>query len=185
MWDAVMQVGKTPLVTGNLTLPPYSSLGEEITGNALIDLISITGGIGVSGYLADLINVNSIDSVLDARGVVHSYSMSLTPADTGVFRVDLRRSLIMRGLMITFTYYSAGAVNMTLLVDVSNDDVTYKNIYSIGFGGLGGTADYSETLDNFEARYIRFRMIGNGTGGNGTIYFNKLRLFIDSTQYSY
>lgn len=166
-----MQVGKTPQITSNFSLPPYTNLGEEITNNVVMYSFGATSYSGFAGGLVDLNNPSTLLVNFNSAG------------DFIDLRFDLRRKLIVRAININFLTVN-GTTYCDYLFQISNDGAIWTTVLS----HPSTTAAYmSSTIQDKEFRYFRIYGVCIAGGGSGTtsIEFTKLRFFIDSTQYSY
>lgn len=169
MWDSIMQVGKTPQITANLSLPPYTSVGEEITNNVVVYYSSATNYTGYAGGLVDL-------------NYPTSYVITFnSPGDFVDVRFDMRRKLIIRAVVITYTI-AFGGEGGTINFQISNDN---SNWTTVATQSIGGSIVNTLSITDKEFRYFRIECTSIGGAGSTTLTLDKLRFFIDSTQYTY
>lgn len=186
MWDPIMQVGKTPQITADANLNPYTIAQDDISQLAFPYLVSAGSSITFTGSVLNLTNQFYDYSVTDTIDLWDS-SGAGSSSDT-IITFDLGKAINVRGvsLLIASDRNSTDS-NSTVYLEGSQDGITWIELDSRINPNTSGTKTFY-TMQASDSRFktLRIRVDWSaGSGGAHHVYLERLRIWVDSKQYFY
>jgi len=174
-FDAILGVGRSPQVTKDIIINPYTFIVTDISDSAKL---TVTGAIPatITGVVEN-INDPDYDNVNIAY---HLQGIRSNPYDVYLI-ADLEREVYLKQVNINLGITSA-LHDVTIKLSVSNDGVQYIDVQSIT-----PVAYATNTIVPLNARYIKGRFIKvsietSGSGATDVIDFYKLKIILDNLQ---
>lgn len=175
-FDTIMQVGKTPQVTADIAINPYT-LQDDVT---YLAFPTLSGGTPAGGSLLNVINPN-FDYITYIACQVNSIGGT-------TFRVlfDLGKSLQLRGVLLYFADVQAGGGALsTGTIECSKNGIDWELLQSYTFPAVGvnTTTEHTFTTQDKEMRYFRVSHT-TASDSNGMI-FNSVQFKLSNIQRFY
>lgn len=188
MFDYLMQVGKTPTVTQDLSLNPLGMNMDDISNFAVVYMVQGTTATRIQGSPINLTNpfFNYFPTTLTAAGndgLRIEYDSVGT--DTNIY-IDFYKSIYIRGVSLYFTsLVQSGRVGITVNLQTSQDGQTWTTIST--HNCAVSTAIQHKTIEglNLQGKSVRINIQNVGGTSTSIIYLQKLRVWIDNKQTFY
>lgn len=172
-FDNILQVGRTPKVTDDVIINPYS-INQQNIAPALI--LTRTTNLGTNFTGSDY---NIIDPDYPSDVIALGFLTGVKKYITG----DLGKIVYVKKISLGYKITNFGGTSTNkLVIQISNDGTAWETLYDSNI-----TADTD--LITLEFNYRKFRFIKFGTdtvaGGSVTtiINFYKLKIVLDELQY--
>jgi len=183
MWDPIMQVGKTPQITSDANLNPYSISQDDISQLFYIFLSQTGTGSTATGSALNLTNTYYDYTVTPALRI----NQSGTGGTDTIVTADCGKVLNVRGisLMIQHNHMSVDR-DATIYIEGTEDGINWIQYISYPIPDV--LTDTQDTLSMSDKRFktMRIRIAYSGAlGGAFYLDLNKLRIWVDSKQYFY
>jgi len=181
MFDSVMGVGKTPLVTESITTNPYTISNDDISQLAFITIDTVGTNVSATGTPLSL--TDSFFDYITNPAITLTQPAPGTSTNTHII-ANFGKSIYMRGISLYFTW-TRNDVVAAVYLETSTDGANWTVEESLSLSA--GAGEETFTVDDANARLLRIRVTWNvGSGGGPTvIYLRKLRVWIDSKQQFY
>lgn len=187
MYDAIMGVGRSPQITSDIVLNPYSLGKTDISEIASLNTEATNTDINTkTGNIRDIINEN-FDS---SSGNAYSMTSDVEAAGTNIglsLILDFQKVIYVHSVEYKLTVaHSAAAGGGTHNplgdnVQFSNDGVNWSN------SGINNYANgsFSNTIYQKKFRFVKFSYSwrANSDATSITLSFNYIRILIDNIQY--
>lgn len=183
-FDYLMGVGRTPQITQDVNINPYSAYIDDICQAGTISS-SYTGNLNETGVLNNLINPNYTDTTapLVIAGVGNS-------AATYTLILDLKRvvGLGKQNLNIVHLGTHGTAITTTTEISISNNNVNFERVYYDTQTGTSNNTTINKDSFTFGkfGRYVKFHFTRNTTTAGSTwaiTFNNRVIIFPDYIQY--
>jgi len=176
MWDSLNGVGKTPQVTADISLNPYSLNYDDVLG-LITPTVTITGGIQ-AGSIVNVLNPN-FDYVS-----LTPFRFSANSNQSAVITFDLGRNLNLRGTLLYFQLDGgSGTDNTNAVIEGTSDGLTFETFETITKGS--GTQLYTKTYLDKKYRYLRITINLVSAGNTAGFTFNTAQIKISNLQTFY
>lgn len=179
MFEPIMGVGKTPMITEDITnLNPYGIANDEIASYCV--LTTVLGGTTPveAGSVLNIINPFFDYSNNTAYAVSNG-----TPglASTVKLTIDIGKRVILRSFELYCSFVdTAPPLAMSVAVSYSYDGVTYIPLQTV----FPTNTDYTFKYTDLAARFFKVDCnLSPGGTGVATIKFNQLSIKADSKQF--
>lgn len=181
-FDIILGMGKTPQVTEDIAINPYSLYLDDVTG-LIVPTATLDAGLTTEGSLInplnpnfDYINNNPYAITNDEQGT-----------QTGIVNLDLGKKIITRGITILFSLgrspaQAGGGSVSTITISATSDGSTYTDLETIS-----NTTTETNFTKTYTFQILRgIRITHNSTcGANQCSRFilKSLNIKLDSIQY--
>lgn len=185
VFDYIMSVGRTPQLTQDVNINPYSAYNDDLCQGGTISYSLTTGGTGtITGDIQNCINPNYSD-------VFPIYSYSLNDVATSQILIDLKRVVGVGKQYIDLRTSRTDGSNpiITITIDGSKDNVLYETIYTSSVTAGSGTITLNVTNSTFGVyKFLRYYRItaalsGGASADTSVLQIGSIRLFPDYIQY--
>lgn len=185
-FDSIMGVGRSPQITKDFVINPYSFSQLDIAPNSIVKIDSAAGSTGEIGKPK-----NVVDSSFTTDDLAYSFSTTDTSGtNKSVFFIfDLGREFFIRdasfNLQVDITNMTLGSTNTSARKEISNDGLTWTSINADMIASIVGTYLYNATyqMRYFKARFLRIEHIYNVTSGYIKVNLFKFVANLDNLQY--
>jgi len=170
VYDAIMGVGKTPQITADVLVNPYSLQYDDVTQLAFPQ-VTLGGGMSEINTVLNVTNPNVDYAYLAASGFA-TYQINKTTAGTTTAYItySFGKDMIFRGS--TFYYNSSGSV---ITIQSSFDGVNWFDVTST-------SSDGNHTLLLTDLRFKFIRIKADITGTTGGTDFRLVKFQTDTKQ---
>jgi hypothetical protein len=178
MWDPIMQVGKTPQITADITSNPYlTPSSEEITSVLYLYATLGSGATIQSGTSVLAITDQFIDYLTGTPCIVN---INQANPSTSYVTADIGKNVFIRGITLYFSKAGSTAGGNSITLEISDDGTNWSTLQTLGLTALNVEDTFNQ--NNVRGRYLRIRMEYGGGGSNLGITLRKLRVWLDSKQ---
>jgi hypothetical protein len=130
-FDVILGMGKTPQITEDIAINPYSLYLDDVTG-LIVPTATLDAGLTTEGSLINPLNPN-FDYITNNPYAITNDQQG---AKTAVVKLDFGKKIIARGITILFSLgkspaqVNGGSVS-TITISASSDGSTYTDLETI------------------------------------------------------
>lgn len=185
MYDPIMGVGKTPLITESISQNPYTLSGEEVTN--MLYVREVNNFQTSTGSVLSL--TDPFFDYVGGSALTWTQNVGVSTDVTSYVQADLGKTVTVRGFNIYF-FMNSGVdiVRWRPALMYSADGVNWETVQQEDLNGFSGSFERTYTLSGVQVRYVRMQVrlsYAGALASNVTVQLKKMRMWLDTRQSFY